>query len=275
MELDTLFVLILTLISILACIIYFFEEIYLEHGIYGMWSKIFDWRERLRITMGIKSDIWGQLSSEEIEVIKDIYFTARSNDVKFTISENSKIEYPVKSKTLVSGYFIGDENNSDPEFGIAIGGKKEDWFLVFLHESCHMDQWLNKSSIWSNCQIGGRDAYDMLDEWINGENKEDWEIEKVIKSCIDIELDCEKRVVEKINKYTLTDIDKIEYVKKANSYVMFYGAILKTRKWYINSPYEIKEIWEKMPIIFLEKNYYFNIKDGYLELYKKYCFDSE
>ena len=87
--------------------------------------------------------------------------------------------------------------------------------------------------------------------------------------------DTTKDSVEKINKYTLTDIDKIEYVKKANSYVMFYGAILKTRKWYINSPYEIKEIWDKMPIIFLEKNYYFNIKDGYLELYKKYCFDSE
>lgn len=273
MKLDTVLVLILTSVSILVTMIYLFEDVYREHGIYGMWSKLFDWKERLRISIGIRKEKWDELSKEEIEVIRDVYFTGKSNDVKFQISNNLKIEYSVKSKSLVSGYFNGDENNSEPEFGIAIGGKKEDWFLIFLHESCHMDQWLNRSSIWSNGQIGGRDAYDMLDEWINGKEISEWEIEKVIKSCIDIELDCEKRVLEKINKYHLTDIDKIEYVKKANSYIMFYGAISKKRKWYNKPPYEIKEIWDRMPIIFLEKNNYFNLKEEYLSLYEQYCFD--
>jgi hypothetical protein len=54
---------------------------------------------------------------------------------------------------------------------------------------------------------------------------------------------------------------------------MFYGAIKKYRKWYKKPPYEIKEVWDKMPYYFLN-NYdkYLNPSDEILGLYEKHCF---
>lgn len=264
--------LILMCVLILGSLIYLSWDIYVVHGVNGVFSKLFSWEERLRIELKIENKNWERLNKLERGLIRDVYFTAKSNGVKFHISNDEKIGYPPDGKMQVSGYFMGDENKNEPELGLAVGGFKHDWLLILLHESCHMDQWLGKSSIWSNGQIAGKDVYDLLEEWINGKEMSEWEISKVIKSCIDIELDCEKRTVEKIRNYELLNIDKVEYIQKANSYIMFYGAILKNRKWYVKAPYMDKNVWMRMPKAFLEKNQYFEVKSEYMDLYDQYCY---
>lgn len=263
---------ILLSIIIIGSLVYLSWDIYTVHGLRGVFTKVFSWEERLRLDLKIENRIWDRLEMGEKEVIKNIYFTAKSNGVKFQVSNDEKIPYPTDEKMLVSGYFIGDENNCEPTLGLAVGGFKYDWLLILLHESCHMDQWLGKSSIWSNGQLAGKDVYDILNEWINGKEMYGWEIEKVIKSCIDIELDCEKRTVEKIRNYELLNIDKIEYTQKANSYIMFYGAILKSRKWYVKAPYLENNVWMRMPKAFLEKSNYIDVKPEYMDLYNQYCY---
>ncbi len=267
--------LILLTILLVGSVAYLYWDIYTVHGIRGVIVNLFSWEERLKIEVGIDSRAWNELNKEEKNLFKDIYYTAKSNGVKFQISNDEKIEYPSLNNTgmKVSGYFCGDEFGYEPTLGLAVGGYKHDWLLVLLHESCHMDQWLGKSSIWSSGQMAGKDVYDMLDEWINGREFEKWEVEKIIKSCIDIELDCEKRTIEKIRNYELLNIDKVEYVQKANSYIMFYGAILKKRKWYDKAPYLEKNVWMRMPKAFLEKGNYFDVKLEYLELYDQYCYN--
>jgi hypothetical protein len=263
---------ILLVILIVGSLIYLSWDIYTVHGIGGVFSKLFSWEERLRLELKIDSRNWDRLEMGEKEVIKNIYFTAKSHGVKFNISNEEKIGYPPDGKMMVSGYFMGDENGNQPELGLAVGGSKQDWLLILLHESCHMDQWLGKSSIWSNGQLAGKDVYDLLEEWINGKELQDWEIHKIIKSCIDIELDCEKRTVEKIRNYELLNIDRVEYIQKANSYIMFYGAILKKRKWYVKAPYIEKNVWMRMPKAFLEKSNYIDVKSEYMDLYDQYCY---
>ncbi len=263
---------ILLVILIVGSLIYLSWDIYTVHGIGGVFSKLFSWEERLRLELKIDNRNWDRLEMGEKEVIKNIYFTAKSHGVKFNISNEEKIGYPPDGKMMVSGYFMGDENGNQPELGLAVGGSKQDWLLILLHESCHMDQWLGKSSIWSNGQLAGKDVYDLLEEWINGKELQGWEIHKIIKSCIDIELDCEKRTVEKIRNYELLNIDRVEYIQKANSYIMFYGAILKKRKWYVKAPYIEKNVWMRMPKAFLEKSNYIDVKSEYMDLYDQYCY---
>lgn len=243
-------------------------KLLIHYGIKG----IFSWEKRIRLEIGIEERIWEGLELQEKELIRDIFLNARLNDVKFNLSNEEKIHYPNGSEFFVSGYFLGDENENYPELGIAVGGKKEDWLPVLLHESCHMDQWVERSAVWALSYIGGKDIYDMLDEWINGKEFIQWEIDKIIKNCIEIELDCEKRVLDKIIKNKLSGINQYEYIQKANSYVMFYCAILKNRKWYDNAPYKDENVWGEMPSRFLDKEEYFNCREEYLNLYNKFCY---
>ncbi len=72
--------------------------------------------------------------------------------------------------------------------------------------------------------------YNIFGDWLKGKRC----LKKDAHDCIDIlknlELDCEKRSVEKILKYNLP-IDIKEYIQKANCYVFFYNHMKKTRQW--------------------------------------------
>ena len=51
-----------------------------------------------------------------------------------------------------------------------------------------------------------------------------------------------------------------EYIQKSNAYILFYWAMFKTRKWYTpkKRPYELKELWSKMPKHWLAEYHYEN-----------------
>ena len=275
---DTYILLLIGLV-LLGAFIYILKDVYQEYGIIDMWGKIFSWEDRIKKELGISEERWLLLSLDEKEVIRDIAIKARSEGVKFLISNEDKIDYVGDSNIKVSGYFDGGGSI----LGIAIGKDKKEWFPILLHESSHMDQWREGIQLWKDIVITkgdiidsefeGRDVYDLMDEYVGGTEFKEGDLNEILLRCIRLELDCERRTFRKIIDYSLKEYDQFEYIQKANSYIMFYGAIKKYRKWYKKPPYEIKEVWSQMPYYFLEDyNKYLNPSQDKLELFEKHCF---
>lgn len=139
---------------------------------------------------------------------------------------------------------------STPELAVAIGKPEEEWLGVFIHEACHMEQWIEQSPAWTNVFVKGREAVDWIDAWLEGKEGLPEPIEELVARARTVELDCERRVVEKIKEYGLP-LDVEEYAQKANSYVYFYNHLLRTRQWYPAgcSPYENELVYGFAPTV--------------------------
>lgn len=143
----------------------------------------------------------------------------------------------------VSGYFT----DLPPTLAVAVDKSFEQWLRVIVHESCHMDQYLEQSRFWTEPNTAA-----LFFQWL--EKQVDLE-EKNIKECAkfirDGELDCEKRSVEKIKNFNLP-FDTRRYAQLANSYLWFYAVVSRTRKWYTpgREPYNVEAIVSRMPTHF-------------------------
>ncbi len=201
------------------------------------------------------------------KLVEDTRNTGEKNGVKIVFEDTMTIPYAI-SGMPVSGYFIDYGN---PTLAVAMGKPTEEWVMILAHESSHMDQWIEKSPYWTNSFINGREAVDYIDEWISGKDFSDEELDKITKASIGVELDCEKRTIEKAKQYKLP-IDVKEETQKANSYILFYTLVKSTRKWNVagKAPYQVKEVWSQMPTTF-DMDYYV-VPENLKELYLKYCF---
>lgn len=135
---------------------------------------------------------------------------------------------------------------------------------VLIHESCHMDQWIENTKYWSI-------------ERENNSLDEFWKILKGIKvknlkfhlrNVQMMEAECEEMAIEKIKFYDL-GIDINKYTQKANSYLLFYTLLIETKKWTDYPPYKYGVIWRKMPIKILSK---FHLNDDLKSLYLNKCY---
>jgi translation elongation factor EF-1beta len=112
-----------------------------------------------------------------------------------------------------------------------------------------MDQWVEKVPEWTE-NVG----MDNIEKWLNGDDSVNMNnIDNEIRTSIIVEVDCEKRTVEKIKKYGLDSIINIdEYIQKSNAYVLFYLWMRKNRKWYTigKEPYNIPDVVDIMPKTF-------------------------
>jgi hypothetical protein len=112
-----------------------------------------------------------------------------------------------------------------------------------------MDQWVEKVPEWTE-NVG----MDNIEKWLNGDDSVNMNnIDNEIRTSIIVEVDCEKRTVEKIKKYELDSIINIdEYIQKSNAYVLFYLWMRKNRKWYTigKEPYNIPDVVDIMPKTF-------------------------
>jgi hypothetical protein len=146
-----------------------------------------------------------------------------------------------------SGYFSSDP--SGLELAVSTGVKDENWLMVLVHESCHLDQWIEDRDAFEDM-----DKSASLDEWIGGKRYRKSSIDKAIEAIVKVELDCEKRSVEKIKKYNLP-LDTKRYTCMANTYMYFYYWIKKSRIWVPkNKSLYIEEIIKHAPKRF-QKDY--------------------
>ena len=168
-------------------------------------------------------------------LIRDVKEKCDKLGVKLFLSPEKSV---MLSENIFSGGYFSDETEGEtPVLACAMGQTDfEKAILLFIHESCHLDQWSErkeKNSLWSK-----GDTMWIIDEWLTGEEKTESELDKAFSQSIEIEIDCEKRSVEKIKQYDIP-VNIEQYIQKANAYILFYNYLRKHRKWSIpgNPPY--------------------------------------
>jgi hypothetical protein len=200
--------------------------------------------------------------------INEIKKTARENGVKVILSPKRFLD--VETGSPCNGYF---DNTDQPILAVACGQPWQKWLPVLLHESSHMDQWLEKDPVF-NTDIGNgssveHDALNLILMWCdNLIELSEYQLDTYINKLIAVELDCEKRTAQKILDYEIP-LDITDYIKRANAYIYFYAMMKFTRKWYQidNEPYAAKEILNQMPSHFY--NDYTNVSPTIKKLYLK------
>jgi hypothetical protein len=165
------------------------------------------------------------------------------------------------------GYFMDTPNGV---LAVAMGKQYLEWLPTFVHETCHKDQYVEKSPVWDLKIKEYFNANDILDMWLNqAVELTKPQLKSVLDQVIAVELDCEKRSIEKIKKYNLP-IDQTEYIQKANAYVYYHFAIVRMREWGHKSvPYENPKIWQKMPVDFNQN--YSTINRKLMNLLLRHC----
>lgn len=172
-------------------------------------------------------------------------------DLKYIESEGDKF----------GGWFDPDNKELHCAFPDKIQTK---YVELLVHESCHMDQWIENTKYWSR-------------ERANNSLTEVWKLlkkEKVpnlkfhLRNVQMMEAECEKMSIQKIIDYDL-GIDVKKYAMKANSYLLFYSILKETNKWTDYPPYKFKDIWQNMSSEILNK---FEIDEKMKQLYFDKCY---
>lgn len=168
---------------------------------------------------------------------------------------------------LCNGFFLADYEHKEKIIPFLSVGIKKDikkWLPIFVHETSHMDQWLEKSPLWLNTQ-----DYQLLNDWLQGKEYQPSVIDHLVKKMISLEVDCENRTIKKIKDYNLP-IDIGYYAQRANAYLYFYQWLMKNRIWYKTAPYEINEILYYMPKeILTTENYFYSLSPSREKLFDK------
>ena len=190
--------------------------------------------------------------------------------VTVILQDSEYLEY--RPGEFCSGYFV-DDYKGKTIFACAMKREWETWFLTFVHEFCHFEQWRDHREWWNKHKIGSREGLDLALEHWQGEREAT--STQVIMWCMlsaETELDCERMVVEKIATHGFP-IDTAEYAKKANSYITYYYAMPELRGWCNgDSPQDIPEILAMMPDhLELSPHEYWDLAARAMDLYREHC----
>ena len=148
-----------------------------------------------------------------------------------------------------AGYLEVDHPSGRPMFAVACGRSIRNWLLIFVHESCHLDQWLEQVPFWE-VYVNGESTLDVMDQWLNLKvDLNSRELKAVFDNVIEIEADCERRSVEKIKQWDLP-INIDSYIRKSNAYIWSYRLMQETRNWNHTAAYGHGPVWRAMPKYF-------------------------
>lgn len=195
--------------------------------------------------------------------------TAQEQGVSFVLSPEAHIPYPT-TKDLVNGYMMEFPKK---ELAVATGKPLELWLPVLAHESSHMDQLIEKDKYWYDSYVAGTtfETIEIVTLWIDRKVElTTLQLDDYVKRSRNVELDCERRTIQKIKDFGLP-MDVLEYVQKANSYIFFHTAMKTTRAWYIpgKEPYRVKEVWSLCPKEFLSDDAYEHVPDELMRAFEK------
>lgn len=188
------------------------------------------------------------------KLIADVAAKCVAHGVTFSLQHVKSVD---EENLPCSGYF--DEQS------LVVATKKpkiQDWVDVLVHESCHLDQFTEKSELW----VSDNNSLHVVEAWIKGKKMSLAKRDRGFANTLLLEIDCEKRSVKKFKKYKL-NINTQEYIQKANAYLFSYAVALHEKRWYA-SPYESSKIWKKMPKQLLTVEQYIEDYWKYKHLYK-------
>lgn len=131
-------------------------------------------------------------------------------------------------------------------------------FEILLHEYCHFKQYQEDRIFWNR----SLETYDLLFDWCANPKKRvsKKRIEESMKSIIEIEHDCEKRVLRLLSLNPIEDVDVEKYTKASNAYLWSYHIMKEIRK-KSKSPIYTEEVIAAMPSKLNELEYYYDVKN--------------
>lgn len=100
-------------------------------------------------------------------------------------------------------------------------------FEIMIHEYGHYQQWKTRKRYFNSLIKNGVDKFF---QWVDGKFYPKHEVELALSNTIELEWDCECRVLDIIKKNNL-DIDVSEYCRGVNANLLFYHAVHSQRKW--------------------------------------------
>lgn len=132
-----------------------------------------------------------------------------------------------------------NDGEFDDELRFLEVSEKDHFLNILVHEYSHMKQWIEGLAIWRT-KYKGYEPYDVVHNWLH-EGKEYPEdvLDKCFRLVKEVELDCEKRAVETINKWKLP-IDTKTYTKCAIAYLYYFDYMRHYRK--VGCSYESPKI---------------------------------
>lgn len=149
-----------------------------------------------------------------------------------------------------------------------------EWHLVLVHEYGHFLQDCDeKLGLYPGYNL----TLDELDTWWKFVEKKrrPKNMVQIRQNVQRMERDCERRALGLIEQHALHDaIDKDSYVKKANSYLLFYTFLERVSgggKWYKIPPYAMKAVTDMMPTTLFSDEELEFLPAKYTQLIKKLC----
>lgn len=147
--------------------------------------------------------------------------------------------------------WIDDDNR---EFAVAM--KHHMGFEILIHEYCHFLQWKNDRKLWDKSMA----TYDILFDWLTNpvldflpeiKNRifSDNELDQSLHDIVEIEHDCEKRVLKLVKNNPIENFDINKYIRAANAYLWSYHLNRELRKRPLKPIYS-QRVLEHMPYTF-------------------------
>ena len=194
-------------------------------------------------------DLFNTMPLDIVKFIDDEKLSCEEHYIDMILTDSVSVDV---SDGPAQGNGCFDEIDSEGMKGrltCAVGKPLEEWLPTFVHETCHKDQCIEQVDVWTDGIYGAYESMDFIDLWIrNLIELSPKQKDRYFKASIMVELDCEIRAIAKMEKYNLP-INVIEYIQKANAYVLFYQVMRLTRKWYTigKEPYNVESVWKAMP----------------------------
>ena len=143
---------------------------------------------------------YNNLSKNQQDFLDQVKKQCDNYNVILHLENSQGIEFK-NTGIMCNGYFV---DSPHPKLGVATNKDIKDWFLVLLHEYCHMEQWLEKSPYWTNNKMEKGEASDLIDSWMNNEIEiASKQLEELFNIVILLEADCEARAIQNINNFQL------------------------------------------------------------------------
>lgn len=113
-----------------------------------------------------------------------------ADTTKTCIENNIDLRFYSKSSHMGSSGCFGSN-----KLWVCCDKGEGDWIPLLLHESCHMDQFLEKSEIWNDPIFDKVYIFDKADR-----KKHPILYKRAFRKAVELEIDCDLRALEKIKK---------------------------------------------------------------------------
>lgn len=173
---------------------------------------------------------------------------------------DNKISINLKQTKDVEG-IGGWFDATDKEFVVALNNKMG--FETLLHEYTHFLQWKNRKRFFNRMSEGNSIFYD----WLSGTFYKKDVVDSALCDVIELEWDCESKVVELVKEYKLP-VNLEKYCKTANAYLKNFHFIRDRRTLKREKSIYSKAIINLMDDTIHPLDYYLN-KDNISEVEEK------